>query len=211
MAPSLQRATRGRAPRAGGSGASAATCSSTRYPPRLPSLVPSLGSLAQVVVPLVERQIVDNVIVRHNSPLTPWLVASLALGAVTFAGAYFRRYRGARVARDVQGATCATPRSPPAGARLCLPRPDADRPASSGRANLDSMLVQGLLVFLPIMSGNILMLILSLAVMVYLSPLLALVSILVAPAALHLVQDGVAGLPATWDGQQREGDRRLDR
>ena len=28
-----------------------------------------LGSVAQVVVPLIERQIVDNVILRHASPL----------------------------------------------------------------------------------------------------------------------------------------------
>ena len=61
-----------------------------------------VGSVAQVVVPLVERQIVDNVIVRHSSPLAPWVVALLGLGVVTFVGAYFRRYRGGRVALDVQ-------------------------------------------------------------------------------------------------------------
>ena len=67
--------------------------------------------------------------------------------------------------------------------------------------------MQGLLSFLPIISGNILMLILSLAVMVYLSPLLALVSILVAPSLLFIsYRMRWRVFPATWDGQQREGD-----
>jgi ATP-binding cassette, subfamily B, bacterial len=75
------------------------------------------------------------------------------------------------------------------------------------RANSDSMLVQGLLSFLPIMSGNILMLVLSLAVMVYLSPLLAVVSVLVAPTLLFIsYRMRWRVFPATWDGQQREGD-----
>jgi len=75
------------------------------------------------------------------------------------------------------------------------------------RANSDSMLVQGLLSFLPIMSGNVLMLVLSLAVMIYLSPLLAVVSVLVAPSLLLIsYRMRWRVFPATWDGQQREGD-----
>ena len=88
---------------------------------------------------------------------------------MTFVGAYFRRYRGGRVALDVQydlrnamqehlqGSTSRT---------LTACRPGQ----LVARANSDSMLVQGLLSFLPIMSGNILMLVLALAVMVYLPP-----------------------------------------
>ena len=52
------------------------------------------------------------------------------------------------------------------------------------RANSDSTLVQGLLSFFLIMSGNVLLLLLSLGVMIALSPLLAIVSILVVPALL---------------------------
>ena len=61
-----------------------------------------VGSGAQAVVPLVERQIVDNVILHHRSPLAPWLALLVGLGVVTFAAAYLRRYRGGRVALDVQ-------------------------------------------------------------------------------------------------------------
>ena len=75
------------------------------------------------------------------------------------------------------------------------------------RANSDSTLVQGLLSFFPIMSGNVLLMLLSLGVMLYLSPLLALVSLVVAPALLVVsYRMRWRVFPATWDGQQREGD-----
>ena len=75
------------------------------------------------------------------------------------------------------------------------------------RANSDSTLVQGLLSFFPIMSSNVLLLLLSLGVMLYLSPLLALVSLVVAPSLL-IVSYRMRWriFPATWDGQQREGE-----
>ena len=151
-----------------------------------------VGSLAQVIVPLVERQIVDNVIVRHNSPLAPWLVALLGLGVVTFVGAYFRRYRGGRVALDVQYDL----RNAMQEHLQALDFANLDRMPTGqlvARANSDSMLVQGLLSFLPIMSGNILMLVLSLAVMVYLSPLLAVVSVACRPEPARSSPTGCAG------------------
>ena len=165
-----------------------------------------VGSLAQVIVPLIERQIVDNVIVRHSSPLAPWLAALLGLGVVTFVGAYFRRYRGGRVALDVQYDLRNAMQEHLQG----LDFANLDRMPTGqlvARANSDSMLVQGLLSFLPIMSGNILMLVLSLAVMIYLSPLLAVVSVLAVPTLLLIsYRMRWRVFPATWDGQQKEGD-----
>ena len=165
-----------------------------------------VGSVAQVIVPLVERQIVDNVIVKRSSPLAPWLAALLALGVVTFVGAYFRRYRGGRVALDVQYDL----RNDMQARLQGLDFANLDRMPTGqlvSRANSDATLVQGLLSFLPIMSGNILMLVLSLAVMVYLCPLLAVVSVLVAPTLLFIsYRMRWRVFPATWDGQQKEGD-----
>jgi ATP-binding cassette subfamily B protein len=165
-----------------------------------------VGSLAQVIVPLIERQIVDNVILRHSSPLAPWLVALLGLGLVTFGGAYFRRYRGGRVALDVQFDL----RNAMQEHLQSLDFANLDRMPTGqlvARANSDSMLVQGLLSFLPIVTGNVLMLVLSLSVMLYLSPLLAIVSVLVAPSLLFIsYRMRWRVFPATWDGQQREGD-----
>src|SRR6202012_195951 len=61
-----------------------------------------VGSACQVVVPLIARQIVDGVIVAKTSPLLPWLGLLIALALATFGFAYLRRYRGGRVALEVQ-------------------------------------------------------------------------------------------------------------
>ena len=77
------------------------------------------------------------------------------------------------------------------------------------RATSDSALVQGLLSFLPLMSGNLLLMLLSLGVMVYLSPLLAVVSLVIVPVGLAVsYRLRTAVFPATWDAQQREGEER---
>jgi len=57
------------------------------------------------------------------------------------------------------------------------------------------------------MGSNLILMTLSLAVMIYLSPLLALVSIVVAPSLLIVSYRMRRRIfPATWDAQQREGD-----
>ena len=164
------------------------------------------GSLCQVVVPLLERQIVDGVIVRHTSALWPWLLALLGLAAATFGFSYVRRYRGGRVALAVQYDL----RNAMHDHLQSMDFANLDRMPTGqlvARANSDSTLIQGLLSFFPIVSGILLMVVLSLAVMFYLAPLLALVSVLVVPA-LFVISYRMRWrvFPATWDGQQREGD-----
>jgi ATP-binding cassette subfamily B protein len=165
-----------------------------------------VGSSAQAVVPLVERQIVDNVILHHRSPLAPWLALLVGLGVVTFAAAYLRRYRGGRVALDVQYDL----RNAMYEHLHKLDFAQHDQMPTGqlvGRANSDSTLVQGLLSFFPIMSGNILLLLASLAIMLALSPLLALVTIVVTPTLVVVAyRMRTQVFPATWDGQQKEGD-----
>ncbi len=165
-----------------------------------------LGSVCQTIVPLVERQIVDGVIVRDTSPLGIWLVLLVGLSAAGFGFAYVRRYRGGKMALGVQyDLRCAMHDH-----LLALDFDNLNRMPTGqlvARANSDSALVQGLLSFFPIVSGNILLLVLSLAVMLYLSPLLAIVSSVVAPAVLVVsFRMRWRVFPATWDGQQREGD-----
>ncbi len=165
-----------------------------------------LGSACQTVVPLVTRQIVDNVILTRSSPLLPWLVLLLALAAATFGFSYIRRYRGGRVALNVQydlrNDMQAHLQSMDAAHLDTMPTGQL-----VARANSDTSLVQGLLAFLPIMSGNVLMLLLSMAVMLYLSPPLAIISLVMAPALLVVsYRMRWRIFPATWDAQQREGD-----
>jgi ATP-binding cassette subfamily B protein len=146
------------------------------------------------------------VILHHSSPLWPWLTLLLVLAVATFGFAYVRRYHGAMVGLKVQYAL----RNEMHDHLQTLDLENLDRMPTGqlvGRANSDATLVQGLLGILPLMSGNLLGLILSLSVMVYLSPLLALVSLLVTPLLVVLsYRMRWRVFPASWDGQQREGD-----
>ena len=165
-----------------------------------------LGSVCQTVVPLVARQIVDGVIIEHTSPLWPWLVLLVVLASGSFGFAYIRRYRGGRVALGVQYDL----RNAMHDHLQAMDFDNLGRMPTGqlvARANSDSTLVQGLLGFFPMMSSNLLLMVFSLAIMVYLSPLLACVSVVVAPSLL-IVSYRMRWriFPATWDGQQREGD-----
>ncbi len=165
-----------------------------------------LGSVCQTLVPLIERQIVDGVVVAHTTPLWPWLVSLLVLAAAAFGFAYLRRYRGGRVALEVQYDL----RNAMHDHLQVMDFDNLDRMPTGqlvARANSDSTLVQGLLSFFPIMSGNVLLMLFSLGVMVYLSPVLAIVSVVIAPTLLIVSYRMRRRIfPATWDGQQREGD-----
>ncbi len=165
-----------------------------------------VGALCQTIVPLVARQIVDTVVIHHTSPLWPWLVLMGALAGVTFAAAHIRRYRGGQVALAVQYDL----RNAMHDHLQAMDAENLSRMPTGqlvARANSDSTLVQGLLNFVPIMSGNVLLMVLSLGVMLYLSPLLGTVSVVIAPALL-LVSYRMRWriFPATWDAQQREGE-----
>src|ERR1019366_8625124 len=141
-------------------------------------------------------------ILRHTSPLWPWLAVLLVLAMASFGFAYLRRYRGGRVALGVQ----LDLRNAMHDHLQLMDFDNLDRMPTGqlvARANSDSALVQGLLSFFPIMSGNILLMLFSLGVMIYLSPLLAVVSVIIAPTLLivsYRMRRRV--FPATWDGQQ---------
>ena len=63
----------------------------------------SLGTtVITVVIPLIERSVVDNVIDTQAQALWPLLVLLVGLGAVNFVLSYVRRFVGGRVAFDVQ-------------------------------------------------------------------------------------------------------------
>src|SRR3984957_16410561 len=166
----------------------------------------ALSSVCLTIVPLIERQIVDTVIVTHTSSLWPWLVMLVALSLASFGFLYIRRYRGGRMALGVQFDL----RNAMHEHLQVLDFDNLDRMPTGqlvARANSDSTLVQGLLSFFSIMSGNVLLMLFSLGVMFYLSPLLAVVSVIIAPSLLivsYRMRRRV--FPATWDGQQREGE-----
>jgi ATP-binding cassette subfamily B protein len=61
-----------------------------------------VGSGIAAAVPAVEREIIDRVIIDHNSALAPWLIVMTVLAVATFGAAYLRRFVGGRVSLDVQ-------------------------------------------------------------------------------------------------------------
>ncbi len=165
-----------------------------------------LGAACQAGAPLLERQIVDGVIIERTSSLLPWLIALVAVAAGAFLAAHLRRYRGGKVALEVQYDL----RNEMQAHLQRMDFASLDRMPTGqlvARASSDTTLVQGLLMFIPMMSGNVLLMILSLGVMLWLSPPLALVSLIIAPALLAIsYRMRTRIFPATWDAQQREGE-----
>ncbi|MCL9792976.1 ABC transporter ATP-binding protein, partial [Frankia sp. AgKG'84/4] len=165
-----------------------------------------LATLVTAAVPLVERQVIDNVVVTHRHSITPYLIMLLVSGVVIFGAAFLRRSFGGRLSLDVQYDL----RDEVFGTieRLDGARQDA---LSTGqvvsRAISDVTVIQGLLSYLPMVSGNLVLFIVSLVAMAWLSPLLTLIAVAMGPAlfllgsrARHTV------FPATWAAQQQAGE-----
>ncbi len=152
------------------------------------------------------RRIVDDVIGHDGARLWPWLVLLVVIALLVFWFAYLRRYRGGLVGISVQYDL----RNRLHDHLLTLDEQSLSHMSTGqivARANSDTALVQGLLNFLPLVTGNLLMMIVSLVIMFFLSPLLALVGLVIAPALFVVsYRMRVKVFPATWDGQQREGE-----
>ena len=166
----------------------------------------AVGSVTQALVPLVAREVVDRVIIARAAPLWPYLLLLIGAALLTFAMAYLRRYYGGVVSLRVQYDL----RNAMHDHLLVMDQNSLSRMPTGqlvSRANSDSALVQALLMFLPMMSNNILLMLISLAIMVWLSPLLALIAIVVLPALFFVsYRMRTQIFPASWQGQQYEGD-----
>ncbi|MGH3260879.1 MAG: ABC transporter transmembrane domain-containing protein, partial [Trebonia sp.] len=63
-----------------------------------------LYTAASLIIPLLQRSIIDNVIISAKESVWPLAVGLLIAAAANFAGIYLRRYRGGKTALDVQHA-----------------------------------------------------------------------------------------------------------
>ncbi len=164
------------------------------------------GTAIAAVTPLIERAVIDNVVVARRQPLAPYVIALLAAGVLRFAAGFVRRYVGGRLALDVQydlrDAVFA------ALARLDGVRQDRLRTGQIvSRAGSDVTVVQGLLAFLPLMSGNLLLFVLAIMIMMVLSPLLTLLALAVGPLVMIIgMRARRTVFPATWVAQQQAGE-----
>ncbi|WP_251745702.1 ABC transporter ATP-binding protein [Frankia sp. AiPs1] len=164
------------------------------------------GTLVTAAVPLVERQVIDNVVVTHRHSLTPYLVVLLAAGVAIFAAAFVRRYVGGRLSLDVQydlrDEVFSTIE------RLDGARQDQVQTGQVvSRAISDVGAIQGLLSYLPMVAGNLVLFVASLVAMAWLSPLLTLIALAMGPALFLLgLRARTTVFPATWAAQQQAGE-----
>ena len=173
------------------------------------------GQLIQSLLPVVQKVVIDDVITPHHDkaghlipgkPLAPWLTLMILMGVFTFVFAYFRRFRGGRIALDVQhDLRTAVFRQLQ---RLDFASHDELQTGQLvSRASSDVALLQGFLQFMPIGVANILLFIVSFGAMLWLSPLLSLVMLAVGPLLLFTAMKlRTSVFPASWDAQQKAGD-----
>ncbi|MGF7235088.1 MAG: ABC transporter ATP-binding protein [Frankia sp.] len=166
----------------------------------------AVGTAFAAVTPLIERRVIDIVVAGHGGGLAPYVMALLAAGVARFVFGFVRRYTGGRLALDVQYDL----RDDVFHSLEHLDGPRQDKVQTGqvvSRAISDVTIVQGLLAFLPMMSGNLLLFFLSVGVMAWLSPLLTAVAVAVGPALFVIAMRArTTVFPATWAAQQQAGD-----
>ncbi len=165
-----------------------------------------LGQGVAAFTPIVERAIIDDGIVANTRAVWPFLLLLVVFAAFSFWAAYLRRWVGGRVSLDVQY-----------DLRIAIferlqrldfgSHDELQTGQLVSRSSSDLTLIQGVLAFLPIIVGNVVMLVLSVIVMAFLSPPLTLVMLLAIPAMLVLsMKLRSVVFPATWHAQQRAGE-----
>ncbi|WP_030958321.1 ABC transporter ATP-binding protein [Streptomyces sp. NRRL S-378] len=161
------------------------------------------GMAVMALVPLVTKVIIDDVIGDHTRPMGPWAGMLIAAALLVYVLTYIRRYYGGRLALDVQHDLRTDMYD--TISRLDGRRQDELSTGQVvGRATTDLQLIQGLLFMLPMTIGNFLLFGISLGIMLWLSPLLTVVALLMAPALWFIAKRSRKKLfPATWYAQSR--------
>ncbi|OIV38946.1 hypothetical protein BIV57_03000 [Mangrovactinospora gilvigrisea] len=165
-----------------------------------------IWTAALVVVPILQKLVVDDSVIGHKLPLVPMVLALLGVGAVRWAGGAGWRYLGAKVSFLVQ-------QDMRTDVYRRLQRLDARGHAEvrSGevvaRLNTDVQLVQQLTSWAPLVVHGVVYVGACLAVMLVLSPLMsAVVAAVMAVVVLVVRRTGRKLHASGWDSQQREAD-----
>src|ERR1700761_2658882 len=163
-----------------------------------------MATVFTAVIPLLQRTIVDNVIVTHKSSIWPLAITLLAVALFAFTS--IRRWAGARLSLDVQHDLRTDMLK--SLARLDGARQDEIHTGQLvSRSISDINMIQSLLSFLPITLGSALLFVASIIIMLFLSPLLTLVALAVAPALWFIALRSRKKLfPASWSAQQQAGE-----
>jgi ATP-binding cassette subfamily B protein len=164
------------------------------------------GVSLEAVGPLLTRVAVDDAVAGSTAVLGAVVAAILGLALVRFGASFLRRYLAGRLALDVQHDLRRQVFA--AVQRLDGERQDAMRTGQVvSRAITDLQLLQSLLSMVPLALGVVVLVVASVAAMLWLSPLLTLVALVLLPAAGWITLKARASLfPATWSAQQRAAD-----
>ena len=162
--------------------------------------------MVTAAIPLIQRTIIDDVIVTHSRSIWPLAIALLVAAAAGFGFTFMRRYSGGKLSLDVQHDL----RTEMLGAlsRLDGARQDEIHTGQLvSRSISDINMIQGLLSFLPMTIGSALLFVVSIVIMLSLSPLLTVVALAVAPALWVIALRSRRKLfPASWHAQQQAGE-----
>jgi ATP-binding cassette, subfamily B, bacterial len=153
-------------------------------------------------IPLIQRQIVDDLVGPGHQAVWPLAVALAGAAIINFAGLYLRRYRAGQLSLDVQhDLRTEMFRSL---SRLDGARQDELHTGQVvSRSISDLSMVQALLSMVPMLLGNAVLFVVSLAIMAVLSPTLTLIALAVGPALWFIsVASRRRLFPASWDAQQ---------
>jgi len=178
---------------------------------RLVATVTVVATLAGVGVdlsiPLLTKTAIDSATgAGARVSLTAIALVLMALGGARFVCQYARRYSAGLLSLRTQNRL----RLDLMGTLLRLSGRDQDRLSVGqlvSRSITDLQLIQGLMAMVPLSLGAAVQVVLSLAVMLYLSPTLTSVALLVIPAIGLVVLRGRRALfAATWSAQQSAAD-----
>jgi len=158
------------------------------------------------LVPLVVRHVVDEVIGVPDARLWPWAVLLVAAGLVIYALGFVRRYTAGRLSLDVQ----LDLRNDVHAAVQRMDGRQLDSLSTGqvvSRSISDVQLVQGLLAWIPNVTGNAVLFVVSLVVMAVLSPPLTLVALAIGPALWWIAWRSRRDLfPANFAAQARAAE-----
>ena len=154
-------------------------------------------------IPLIQRQIVDDLVGPGQQAVWPLAVALAAAAVINFAGLYLRRYRAGQLSLDVQHDLRTEMFR--ALSRLDGARQDELHTGQVvSRSISDLSMVQALLSMVPMLLGNAVLFVASLVIMAVLSPTLTLIALAVGPALWFIsVASRRRLFPASWDAQQQ--------
>jgi ATP-binding cassette, subfamily B, bacterial len=162
-----------------------------------------LATVVTAVIPLIQRDIVDNAIFAHRQAIWPGATLLIIAALITFGGVFVRRYFGGRVSLDVQHEL----RTELFGSLTRLDGARQDQLHTGqivSRSISDLNMIQSLLSMVPMLLGSAVLFVLSIVIMAFLSPLLTVIALAVAPTLWVIAFASRRRLfPASWDAQQQ--------